>query len=126
MNGEKTISPRRVLPEVYDLSPSEFSSVCGWLMVIRQDSTTLVLVCRRAFRPIIERVLHREGFGNFQHGNLSLIGGSAVEARVGAGASEVFVLMTDVGSAMRLVDILGGCPIRPAAGDLFELYTVGD
>jgi hypothetical protein len=71
-------------------------------------------------------VLHREGFVNFQHGNLSLIGGSSVESRVGAGGSEVFVLLTNVGSARRLVDILGGCPIRPAAGELFELYTVGD
>jgi hypothetical protein len=95
-------------------------------MAIQKDSTTLVLVCRRAFRPIIERMLHREGFSNFQHGNLSLIGGSAVGERVGAGASEVFLVLADAVSARRLVDILGACPIRPADGDLFELYTVGD
>jgi hypothetical protein len=95
-------------------------------MGTQKDSRTLVLVCRRAFSRIVERVLHREGFNDFQRGGLSLVGGATTGARTGNSASEVFVLMTDVGSARRLVDHLRACPIRGDAENFFEVYTIGD
>jgi hypothetical protein len=93
-------------------------------MVMQEGSRTLILVCRRAFGEVIERVLRREGFGDFQRGGLSLVGGTAVEER--SGANEAFVLITDVNSAMRLAQILRACPIRGSETGLFELYTVAD
>jgi hypothetical protein len=71
-------------------------------------------------------VLRRQGIDKFQHGDLSLIGGSAVGARIGGGASEVFVVITDAGSARRLLDTLAACPIRVDSEHLFERYTLGD
>ena len=94
--------------------------------MIKKESTTLVLVCRREFRHILERVFVRQGIHDFQQGGLSLVGGSTVGTRIGAGASEVFVLTTDAGSAGRLLDLLAACPIRTDAEDPFEVYTVGD
>jgi hypothetical protein len=83
-------------------------------------------VCRQGFCRIIKRVLQSESFGDFHHGDLSLIGGSAIGRRAGAGASEVFAIMTDAGFASRLVRIFRACPIRADADDFFALYTVGD
>ena len=87
-----------------------------------KNSNTLVLVCRQPFGRIVERVLRREGFGNFRHGGLSLAGGTGTEVR--KGASEVFLLAADSESARRLVDMLRACPIQGGAENLFELYTV--
>lgn len=92
------------------------------IIVPQKNSNTLVLVCRHPFSRILERVLRREGFGHFRRGGLSLAGGTGTEAR--EGASEVFLLVADAGSAKRLVDILRACPIQGGAKDLFELYTV--
>jgi hypothetical protein len=92
--------------------------------VTQEDSRTLILVCRRTFGLVAERVLRREGFTNFRRGGLSLVGGSAVEAQ--EYASEVLVLETDAGSAGRLVEVLRACPIREGATGLFALYTVGN
>jgi hypothetical protein len=92
-------------------------------MVTQEGSRTLILVCRRAFGEAIERVLRREGFGDFQRGGLSLAG-TAVEER--SDANEAFVLITDVNSAKRLAQILRACPIRGSETGLFELYTVAD
>jgi len=93
-------------------------------MFAKEGSRTLILVCRHGFSRLIERVLHREGFGDFQRGRLSLFGGTDMEKR--SGASEAFVLMTDVNSAGRLAQVLSGCPIRGSEAGLFELYSVGD
>ena len=95
-------------------------------MVTQESSRTLLLACRRAFGEVIERVLRREGFGDFQRGRLSLAGGAAVGSKVGEVAGEMFVLVTDVNSARRLEDHLRACPIRGDEGELFELYTVAD
>lgn len=86
---------------------------------------TLVLVCRRDFCRILDRVLHSEGLSNIQHGDLSLVGNSVVEARVGA-ATEVFVVSTDAVQAERLINLLRACPIRGETEEVFELYTVGE
>jgi hypothetical protein len=93
-------------------------------MATQEDSRTLILVCRRAFGLVVERMLRREGFSQFRRGGLSLVGGSAVEAQEYAG--EVLVLVTDAGSARRLVEVLRACPIREGATGLFALYTVGN
>lgn len=91
-------------------------------MVTQEGSRTLILVCRRAFGRLIEGVLRREGFRDYQRGGLSLIGGTTAGAR--GGASEAFVLTTDVNSARRLAEFLRACPIRGNATGLFELYTI--
>jgi len=91
-------------------------------MVTQEGSRTLILVCRRAFGRLIERVLRREGFRDYQRGGLSLVSGTAIAAR--EGASEAFVLTIDVDSAGRLAALLRGCPIRGNATGLFELYTI--
>src|SRR5215831_14735129 len=93
-------------------------------MVRQEGSRTLILVCRRAFSRIVERVLRHEGFSHFQRGRLSLVGGAAVGPEGGEVASEVFVLVTEVSSANRLAEILRACPIRGNATGLFELYTI--
>ncbi|HKV38363.1 MAG TPA: hypothetical protein VJX67_04055 [Blastocatellia bacterium] len=92
----------------------------------KQISKTVVLVCRGGFSRIVERMLEKEGISDFQRGGLSLVGGSAIEARVGGGASDVFVLTGDRGSTGRLVGLMAACPIRGGVEDRFELYTVGD
>ena len=102
------------------------SSDLDCLMGKDKDSTTLVLVCRKCFRQIIEPMLKREGIDNFRHGDLNLIGGPAVSARIWRGASHVFIVTTSAGSARRLLDILAACPIRVDSQIPFELYTVGD
>ena len=90
----------------------------------QEDSRTLILVCRRTFCLVAERVLRREGFSQFRRGGLSLVGSSAVEAH--EYASEVLVLVTDASSARRLVEVLRACPIRGSATGIFALYTVGN
>jgi hypothetical protein len=91
-------------------------------MVKQKITRTLIIVCRQNFGGMIERVLRREGFRDFRRGGLSQVGDTAVAAR--AEASEVFVLTTDVSSAMRLAQILGACPVRGSATDIFEMYTI--
>ena len=88
----------------------------------QEGSRTLILVCRRDFARIIERVLRCEGFRDFRHGRLSLVGDTPAAAR--GGASEVFVLATDGNSAKRLAVLLRACPLQGSATDLFELYTI--
>jgi hypothetical protein len=95
-------------------------------MVTLEGSRTLILVCRQAFGGIIERVLRREGFRDFQRGRLTLASGPAVGPGVGEVAGEIFVLMTDVNSESRIKDLLRACPIRGDARRLFALYTVAD
>ena len=90
-----------------------------------KNSKTLVLVCRRDFCRILDQVLRREGLSDFQHGNLSLVGGPTIEDRVG-GATEVFVIPTDAELTDRLVSLLRACPIRTEAEEIFELYMVGE
>ena len=92
-------------------------------MVKQKDSRTLILVCQRAFSRIVEHLLRSEGFTNFQRGGLNETRGKAIESREG---KEVFVLVTDAGSATRLADVLRACPIRGTNTDLFEFYTVGN
>jgi hypothetical protein len=66
-------------------------------MVMQEGSRTLIAVCRKAFGRIIEHVLRREGFPDFQRGDISIAGGMAGAAR--DGASEVFVLRANDKSA---------------------------
>jgi hypothetical protein len=94
-------------------------------MGAEQHTKTLVLVCRRDFCRILDRMLRKEGLSDFQHGDLSLVCGSALEARVG-GHTEVFVVSTDVEHAERLISLLRACPIRGEKEELFELYMVGN
>jgi hypothetical protein len=91
-------------------------------MALQEGSRTLVVVCQQAFGEVIERVLRREGFRDFKRGGLDLVGGTAGGAR--SGASEAFVLITDVNSAKRLAQILRACPVQGGATGLFELYTI--
>lgn len=93
-------------------------------MGTEQHTKTLVLVCHRDFCRILDRVLREEGLSDFQHGDLSLVCGSALEERVG-GNTEVFVISTDAERAERLISLLRACPIRGEKEELFELYTVG-
>jgi len=90
-----------------------------------QETRALVLVCRRDFCRILKRVLRSEGFSDFQHGDLSMVCGSALEDRVG-GNTEVFVVSTDAEHAERLISLLRACPIRGEKEEVFELYTVGN
>jgi hypothetical protein len=84
---------------------------------------TLILVCRRNFCRILDRVLRSEGLSDFRHGDLSLVGGLEEAAQVG-GATEVFVVSADAGRVERLIKLLRACPIRGGAEKNFELYTV--
>lgn len=88
-----------------------------------EDSRTLVLICRRDFCRMVDLVLRNEGLEDFQHGDLRLVGRTDLEARVGTGATEAFVIKANSDQAERLKHVLGACPIRgePQAG--FELYT---
>ena len=90
-------------------------------MVTQEGSRTLILVCRRPFGQIIERVLRREGFAEFQRGGLSLAS-TGLEAR--SLATEAFVLVTDINSANRIAEILRSCPIRGGEASYFELYKI--
>lgn len=94
-------------------------------MGAEQHTKTLVLVCRRDFGRILDRMLRSEGLGDFQHGDLSLVCGSTLETRVG-GNTEVFVVSTDAERAGRLINLLRACPIRGEKEEVFELYTVGN
>jgi hypothetical protein len=91
-------------------------------MAKKEGSRTLIVICRQAFGKVIERVLRREGFRDFQRGDISLVGGMAIVAR--SGDSEVFVLTADADSARRLAQILRACPVRGSATNLFEMYTI--
>jgi hypothetical protein len=93
-------------------------------MVTQEIPRILILVCRRAFVQVIERVLHREGFRDFQRCRLSILGGASIEERTVA--TEAFVLSADVSSAKRLAQILRACPIEGSETALFELALVGD
>jgi hypothetical protein len=88
----------------------------------QEGSMTLILICRQPFGRIIELVLRSKGFREFQHGALTLAGGSTVGDREGAG--QAFVFMTDAGSASRLTEVLRACPFQQGATSLFELYSV--
>jgi hypothetical protein len=92
------------------------------MMVMQEGSRTLIVICRQAFSGVVELVLRREGFGDYKRGGLSLVGGTSVETR--GGASEAFVLITDINSAKRLSQILRACPVQGGATGLFELYTI--
>ena len=95
------------------------------MKVEEKNSKTLVLVCHQNFCRLLDRVLRGEGLTDFQHGDLSLVGGSLMEPRV-AGATEVFVVPTDGERAQKLIRLLRACPVRGEAEQTFELYTVGD
>jgi hypothetical protein len=75
---------------------------------------------------VLDHVLLIQGFTDVQHGDLSLIGKSDIEARVGRGATEAYVIQTDAQQAERLIDHLRACPIRGERQEPFALYTVGD
>jgi hypothetical protein len=94
-------------------------------MMAEEETKTLVLVCRRDFCRVLKRVLRSEGFSDFQHGDLSMVCGSTLEARVG-GNTEVFVVSTDAERGEKLISLLRACPIRGEKKELFELYTVGN
>ncbi|MCI0421822.1 MAG: hypothetical protein L0312_21770 [Acidobacteria bacterium] len=94
-------------------------------MKAQQNAKTLALVCRRDFCRVLDRVLRSEGLSDFQHGDLSLVCNSTLEARAG-GKTEVFVISTDAGRAERLISVLRACPIRGEKEEVFELYTIGD
>jgi hypothetical protein len=94
-------------------------------MKAQQNAKTLVLVCRRDFCRVLDRVLRSEGLSDFQHGDLSLVCSSALEARAG-GETEVFVVSTDAERAERLITVLHACPIWGEKKEAFELYTVGN
>lgn len=93
-------------------------------MVAREG--TLVLVCRRDFCRLLDHVLRAEGLADFQHGDLTLLGSPGIQAQLGSGATEVFVIPADLSQAERLKNILRACPVRSETDDLFALYTVGD
>jgi hypothetical protein len=93
-------------------------------MTKQQGSKTLILVCRQAFTRIVERVLLSEGFTNFQRGGRTAINGLAIEPK--ESNSDIFVLITDVNSAMRLAGILRACPIQGGTSGLFEFYLIGN
>lgn len=87
-------------------------------------SRTLILVCHRDFCRILEHLLLHEGLKDFQHGDLSLIGGVNANA-CAPESSEVFVVPADADQAARLVALLQFCPLRDRRPDaLFELYVV--
>ena len=94
------------------------------LMTPDKNTRTLVLICRRDFCRMVDHVLLNEGLEDFQHGDLRLVGRTDLEARVGAGATEAFVIKTDAESAERLKNLLGACPVRGESQEGFELYTV--
>ncbi len=91
-------------------------------MVMQEGSRTLIVVCQKPYGRVTEHVLRREGFRDFQRGDIGMAGGMAVAAR--EGASEVFVLRANDKSARRLAEILRACPLRGSAGALAELYTI--
>ena len=95
-------------------------------MTADETTRTLVLICRRDFCRVLDRVLLIEGFTGYQHGDLSLVGRSDIEARIGKGATEAFVIQADARHADRLISLLRGCPIRGELGEAFDLYTVGE
>lgn len=84
---------------------------------------TLVLICRRDFCRMVDQVLISEGVADFQHGDLRLVGRTDLEARVGTGATEAFVIKTDAEHAERLKTLLGACPISGESQEAFEFYT---
>lgn len=88
-------------------------------------SKTLILFCRKDFCRILDRLLRTEGVRDFQHGALSLVDGSSMEAEIGNPA-EVFVVTADAQRADHLVGVLKACPVQGKTKALFELYTVGD
>jgi hypothetical protein len=91
-------------------------------MVMQEVSRTLIVVCRKPVVSVIEHLLRREGFRDFQRGDISIADSMAVAAK--EGPREVFVLRADDKSARRLAQILRACPVRGNAGDLLELYTI--
>lgn len=95
------------------------------LMTADKNIRTLVLICRRDFCRMVDHVLRDEGLEDFQHGDLRLVGRTGLEARVGKGATEAFVIKTDADRAERLIKLLGACPIRGESHEAFELYTLG-
>lgn len=82
---------------------------------------TLVLVCRRDFCRLIDRVLRGEGLSDIQHGGLELID----DATNKADTTEVFVIPADADRAERLIRLLRACPFRGGAEKNFEVYTIG-
>lgn len=95
------------------------------MKIEEKNPKTLVLVCHENFCPLLDRVLRAEGLTDYQHGDLSLVGGSFIEPQVG-GATEVFVVSTHNERANKLIRLLRACPVRGETEETFELYTVGD
>lgn len=95
-------------------------------MADEMNTRTLVLICRRDFCRVLDRALRGEGLADFQHGDLSMVGRSVVDAPA-QGATEAFVVTTDFGHAERLVALLRACPIRGGEEEerVFNLYMVG-
>lgn len=93
-------------------------------MTDEKKAKTLVLICRRDFCRVLNRVLRAEGLNDFQHGDLSMIGRSVIESPA-EGATEVFLVTADDLRAERLVRLLRACPIRGREEEVFELYIVG-
>ncbi|HLG18154.1 MAG TPA: hypothetical protein VJH03_27180 [Blastocatellia bacterium] len=107
-------------------SVTNSASVVVSFFMADNSTRTLVLICRRGFCRVLDRVLLIEGFSGFQHGDLNLVGRSDIEARVGKGATEVFVIQADAWRAERLISLLRACPIRGEGREAFELYTLGE
>ncbi len=94
-------------------------------MTDEKKAKTLVLICRRDFCRVLDRVLRAEGLSDFQHGDLSMVGRSVIEATA-EGATEVFLVTADEPRAERLIGLLRACPIRGGREEeVFELYIVG-
>ena len=99
--------------------------VAKWSRAMRAETETqtLVLVCRRSFRRILDQMLSHEGLNGIRHGELNLIGGSAAHARARE-ATEVLLISTDAARTEKLISLLRACPLRGEREELFELYTV--
>lgn len=89
------------------------------------ETKTLVLVCHRNFCRLLDRLLRTANIDNFQHGDLSLLFGSAGRESAPEN-SEVYIVTTDAPRAQRFIKTLQACPLRAERGTLFELYLVGD
>lgn len=94
-------------------------------IMVERRAKMLILVYRRDFCRILDRILRREGLTDFQHGDLSLACGSELRAPVGS-PKEVFVISASSDRVEKLTGLLQACPIRGANRDIFELYAVDD
>lgn len=94
-------------------------------MHTEQGTKTLVLVCHRNFCRLLDRMLQTANIDTIQHGDLSLLFGSAGRESEPEN-SEVYIVTTDASRAQRFITTLNACPLRTERGTLFELYLVGD